>query len=58
MEDAGEPKHIRANLIGHDGESQGLTDGTYLRGEKPIERLKRAIEKISTDVSGVRRPFG
>ena len=57
MADAGEPKHIRARLIGHSGEAQGLTDGTYLRGEKPIERLKAAIETISTDTSGIRRPY-
>ncbi len=52
------PRGVRGVLCGWSEETLGLADGTYLRGLRPIERLRGAIEAIEIEaISGIRPPF-
>lgn len=46
MDAAGVPRGIRGVLCGWGEDTLGLADGTYLRGLRPVERLRGAVETI------------
>ena len=52
------PRGVRGVLCGWSEETLGLADGTYLRGLRPLERLRGAIEAIQIEaIAGIRPAF-
>lgn len=52
------PRGVRGFLCGWGEETLGLADGTYLRGLRPLDRLRGAIEAIQIEaIAGIRPAF-